>query len=299
MKITAHRDDPARRLPQPALGARPHRRGRGRPGRDVLRAAAAVEAYIHEIVGPALLGQDPLRDRPASPHALDGYSATAATGAEMRGISAIDIALWDLFGKATGLPIYQLLGGPVRDRDPRLQHLRRLPLRPRRRGCSRPTTGACRGRASAGPYEDLDAFLQPGRRAGAEPARAGHHRHEDLAVRPRRRGDGGQLHLGRASSTRALEPFRKIREAVGDRMEITVELHALWNLPAAMRIARALERVRTDLVRGPDPDGQRSTPWPSSPPRRACRSRLARRWPRATPSASCSSAARSASSCST
>ena len=39
----------------------------------------------------------------------------------------------------------------------------------------------------------------------------------------------------------ALEPFRKIRAAVGDDMDIMVEFHSLWNLPTAMRIARALE----------------------------------------------------------
>ena len=40
------------------------------------------------------------------------YSGWAGT--EMRAISAIDIALWDLLGKATGQPIYKLLGGASR-----------------------------------------------------------------------------------------------------------------------------------------------------------------------------------------
>ena len=40
---------------------------------------------------------------------------------------------------------------------------------------------------------------------------------------------------------RALEPFRRIRAAVGDRMEVMVELHSLWRHPAAVRIAAALE----------------------------------------------------------
>src|SRR5262249_56160741 len=35
--------------------------------------------------------------------------------------------------------------------------------------------------------------------------------------------------------------FGKVRGGVGDRMELMVELHSLWNLPSAMRIAHALE----------------------------------------------------------
>ncbi|TGV50592.1 mandelate racemase/muconate lactonizing enzyme family protein, partial [Mesorhizobium sp. M2D.F.Ca.ET.160.01.1.1] len=45
---------------------------------------------------------------------LIGYLGFRSTGAEVRGNSAFDIALWDLFGKATGQPIAQLLGGFTR-----------------------------------------------------------------------------------------------------------------------------------------------------------------------------------------
>src|SRR5690606_16292674 len=43
----------------------------------------------------------------------------------------------------------------------------------------------------------------------------------------------------------ALQPFEKIRKAVGDRMDIMVEFHSLWRLPAAQRIARALQEFDT------------------------------------------------------
>ena len=43
----------------------------------------------------------------------------------------------------------------------------------------------------------------------------------------------------------ALEPFRKIRAAVGNKMDIMVEFHSLWRLPAAQRIARALAEFDT------------------------------------------------------
>jgi L-alanine-DL-glutamate epimerase-like enolase superfamily enzyme len=40
---------------------------------------------------------------------------------------------------------------------------------------------------------------------------------------------------------KALEPFEKIRKRVGDRIDIHVELHSMWKLPAAIKIAKALE----------------------------------------------------------
>ena len=42
---------------------------------------------------------------------------------------------------------------------------------------------------------------------------------------------------------RGVEPFRQVRDAVGMRMEIAVELHSRWNLQSAMRIAEALEEI--------------------------------------------------------
>ena len=49
------------------------------------------------------------------------------------------------------------------------------------------------------------------------------------------------LYISAAEMKQAIEPFEKIRKAVGDRMDIMVEFHSLWNLPTAKKIARALE----------------------------------------------------------
>jgi len=52
----------------------------------------------------------------------------------------------------------------------------------------------------------------------------------------------GGLHISADDLDRGLEPFRQARRAVGDRMDLMVELHGLWNLPTALRIAQAFER---------------------------------------------------------
>ncbi|MDP9365119.1 MAG: mandelate racemase/muconate lactonizing enzyme family protein, partial [Chloroflexota bacterium] len=55
--------------------------------------AAAVEAYLHESAAPYLLGQEALRiDHHA--RSLYGYVGYRSSGVEMRGNSAIDVALW-------------------------------------------------------------------------------------------------------------------------------------------------------------------------------------------------------------
>jgi L-alanine-DL-glutamate epimerase-like enolase superfamily enzyme len=50
----------------------------------------------------------------------------------------------------------------------------------------------------------------------------------------------GGLSITAEQMTAAIVPFEKIRKAVGDRMEIMVEFHSLWNLPTAKKIAIAL-----------------------------------------------------------
>jgi L-alanine-DL-glutamate epimerase-like enolase superfamily enzyme len=207
--------------------------------------AAAVEAYIHETVAPYLLGQDPLAiDRHWS--ALRGFVGFAGTGVENRGRSAVDLALWDLLGKVCNQPVWQLLGGASRDRVRTYntcagyRYVRKVA-----KGGGLPVgnwgTGASeQSPASPGPYEDLDAFLT---------------RADELAVSLLEQGITGMKiwpfdipaeatgghGISTADMKTALAPFAKIRDAVGDRMDVMVELHGLWDLPTAIRIAHALE----------------------------------------------------------
>lgn len=77
----------------------------------------AAADLVNGLLAPLLIGQDPL-DRTGlwerMFHAL--YNGNNAVGLAGSTLSALDIALWDLAGKATGLPICALLGGKVRDK---------------------------------------------------------------------------------------------------------------------------------------------------------------------------------------
>ncbi|MGB5842024.1 MAG: mandelate racemase/muconate lactonizing enzyme family protein, partial [Brucella anthropi] len=78
---------------------------------ETFRGANAVAAYIHSDIAPLLVGQNPLEIDRISKLLLEPYVGFRSSGVEIRAASAIDIALWDIFGKVTGQPIHQLLGG--------------------------------------------------------------------------------------------------------------------------------------------------------------------------------------------
>src|SRR5580704_2998415 len=80
--------------------------------------AAAARARI-EMMAPQLVGQDPLAiERHFYIMASTQYSFIA----NIPTVSGIDIALWDLAGKIIGLPIYRLIGGPIRKEIPVYSH---------------------------------------------------------------------------------------------------------------------------------------------------------------------------------
>src|SRR5207248_2663353 len=75
----------------------------------------AIEAIIHDFAAPLLLGQSAF-DRERHWQNLFCYANFFGyAGSEMRAISAIDIALWDLLGQYTRQPIYNLIGGRMID----------------------------------------------------------------------------------------------------------------------------------------------------------------------------------------
>jgi galactonate dehydratase len=207
---------------------------------ETLYGPNEVAAFIHAQAAPYLLGKDPLEIEKHWVEIFRMGRALLTRSTEIRALSALDIALWDIFGQVTGMPIYQLLGGKVRDRIQVYNTCAGFRYGPS--VTQRLLPGQVQ-LSTEGRYEDFDAFM---------------HRADELALSLYEEGyramkiwpfdqfavkSNGQ-YISLEDLDRGVEPFRKIRNAVGDKMEIMVELHSLWNLPSAIRIAKALEEIR-------------------------------------------------------
>jgi galactonate dehydratase len=197
----------------------------------------AVEAYLHDAVAPRLIGRDPLSIDAISRDLVD-HLGFAATGVETRAASAVDIGLWDIFGKFTNQPIVQLLGGWTRKEIKTYNTCAGTHYM--RRGESQSTKNW--GLESSDPslgLNDLDAFLNRADELAQSLLDEGITAMKiwpfDIAAEASKGWS-----ISNEELKAALKPFEKIRKAVGDRMDIMVEFHSMWQLMPAIRIARAL-----------------------------------------------------------
>ena len=215
-------------------------------------AAEAVETYIHSVVAPLLLGQDASRIS-AINRALESYVGYVGSGIETRARSAVDVALWDLAGQRAGVPLHDLMGGRTRE-SIRIYNTCAGTEYVRRAGQSTKNYGQGLG----GRWEDLDRFLTDAGSLAEELLNEGI---TGMKIWPF--DSFAEISHGTsitsAQMNAGLAPIRMIREAVGDQMDVMIELHALWSVPAASAIVRALEPyapywiedpVRADVPRG-------------------------------------------------
>jgi galactonate dehydratase len=208
--------------------------------------AAAVESYVHEIAAPYLIGR-PALQLPLHWRSLYRQWQRRGIGIEARGASAIDIALWDLFGRLTQQPLYQLLGGKSRDEicvyntcaGPDYVRNAIVP--------GDPLYGTMiEGR----PYEDL-------RDTHADPVGLAESLLEQgisaMKVFPFDvvADETGGERISLAGLKRGIRPLEAIRGAVGGRIEIALELRARWSLPAAKAIARATADLELMWIEDP------------------------------------------------
>ena len=131
-------------------------------------------------------------------------------------LAAIDIALWDIMGKALGVPVYELLGGRVRDRVVCYPHIRRAHAG----GAGRALPGAARGGLEVRP-------LRPQHRAG-----------RTSSSRARRSASRS------ASSRPCARPL-------GDEVEICFDIHTRLDPPDAIQLCRAVEPYRPFFMEDP------------------------------------------------
>ena len=210
---------------------------------ETFMGAAAVEAYLHEWAAPKLLGQDPLAIESRN-RDITGYLGWRGSGVETRGNSAIDIALWDIFGKAANMPVHTALGGKSRDS---IRIYNTCAGYQYVRSATNQTTsnwGLGNVSKSQGPYEDLQGFLNDAGELAQSLLSEGITAMKIWPFDMAAEKSHGQ-YISHADLDAALEPFKKIRDAVGNQMDIMVEFHSLWRLPMAQKIARALKPFNT------------------------------------------------------
>lgn len=211
--------------------------------------AEAVESWIHGSAAPILLGKDPLRIE-KNWHDLISFLGGKSTGVESRGRSALDIAAWDILGKASHQPLYQMLGGKMRERIPVYNTCAgtEYTKKPSRTGHVSDATGS----GKRGRYEDFDAFMERADELALELVEEGYRGMKiwpfDVFSLP----TGGH-YISPEDLKKGLEPFEKIRAAVGDKIEIMVELHSRWDLRVAKQLAIALEPYRPFWYEDPIP----------------------------------------------
>jgi galactonate dehydratase len=125
----------------------------------------------------------------------------------MSALSGVEMALWDIKGKELGVPVYQLIGGQVRDRVP------------------------CYANGWFAPAKTPEEFAAKAKEAKAMGFTG-------LKWDP---FGSAYLNISKAELRQAMKCVKAVCEAVGDDVEILIEGHGRFNVATAVRIGRALE----------------------------------------------------------
>src|SRR5690242_2940751 len=165
-----------------------------------------VQTLAHEWVEGRVLGRDPFDvEAVVGGMVRDQYQGGATA---MTAISGVEIALWDIIGKACGQPVYRLLGGRCHRRIPAYAN------------------GWYGGARTPAEYAD---------RARAAVARG----YRALKFDP---FDTAWKDLSAEEAEAAVDRVAAVREAVGARVGLMIEFHGRLAAGAAVAMIRKLER---------------------------------------------------------
>ncbi len=175
-------------------------------------ANRTIVAALHE-VGEFLKGDDPTQIEAIWHKLLRAFTYVGTRGATTAMVSGVDIALWDIKGQALGVPIYELLGGAVRETIPLYTHFQYA-------NTVQAMVENAVGEVQRGSQAiKTDPFMAAGGLSNS--------RYID-----------GQI--DRTVENTGVAMIAGIRDAVGPDIEVLIDAHALYNVPTAVRLANRL-----------------------------------------------------------
>lgn len=209
---------------------------------EAWRGSAAIETEIHSDVAPVLLGKDASEIEKISHMLLNPYVGFHSGSVEVRAASAIDIALWDLYGKRCGIPVCEALGGASRDS---LLVYNTCSGYSFNANASNFDSGNSRRTISAkdsmsGPYDDQIAFTRDAGKLAQSLIAEGFSAMKIWPFDPFAKDTEGNYISDEQIET-GLSAFQKIQNAVEQKIDVMCEMHSIWNVPSAIRIINALE----------------------------------------------------------
>lgn len=186
-------------------------------GRNVNRTEAVL-AYLASARKKYIQGSDPFEVEKLVQRMFHGDFARIDDVAGM-GIALVEIACWDIMGKALNLPVYRLLGGAVRDRI----------------------------KAYANGWYTVERSPAEFHAAAKRVVERGY---RALKVDP---FGAGFYEMERREKNLSVSLVEAIRDAVGPDVEILIEMHGRFSPATAIDICRDLERFRPEWVEEPVP----------------------------------------------
>ena len=179
------------------------------PGSVANRVVAGMIREAESLV----VGLDPAHIEAIWHRLFRAFTYMGTRGATTATLSGIDIALWDIRGQALGVPIHDLLGGPVRERVPLYTHIRLgQTVDEAAEGALEQVRGGARA-IKTDPFLDAIGDRHVAYLDGSLPIEAEEHGVARIAA---------------------------IREAIGPKIELLIDAHAMYNVPTAIRLATRL-----------------------------------------------------------